>query len=174
MKTRKIILVAAAVFLCAGLYSAYRAFSRSLLRGVLEYDITQIQKDETPDEPEIPDESDEIVTEAPPLQSEGEISEPEKAPQEKPAQKPPEAEKTPKQKAEDIEKQISRSDRSAMMRLIVKRLSTDDINYLAGLLSGGLTPEKLSAAKKLAISRFPADELKQIRAYYKKYMEPSE
>jgi hypothetical protein len=56
-----------------------------------------------------------------------------------------------------------------IVQLVSSKLSASDINYLKGLLKGGLTPEKKRQAVNLALKKFTSQEIKEIRALYHKY-----
>ncbi len=72
--------------------------------------------------------------------------------------------------SEKIENKIPRKDKQEMMRLIGSRLSGADVSYLAGLLKDGLSSAEISAAKKLAFSRFTKQELWKAHDFYHKYI----
>lgn len=69
----------------------------------------------------------------------------------------------------DIKNSITASDKIAASVLVLSKLSAEDIQYLYGLLEGGLTSEEKAAAKDLCYSRFSKDEVAQIYEFYSKY-----
>ncbi len=68
-----------------------------------------------------------------------------------------------------ISDSITASDKISASFLVLGKLSTEDINYLYGLLEGGLTNEEKKAAKDLCYSRFTETEIEQIKELYAKY-----
>lgn len=68
-----------------------------------------------------------------------------------------------------VTKDISDEDTEAVAKLIGSRLSASDIKYLSGLLAGGVTGEEISAAARLAYSRFTAEEITQVKMYWHRY-----
>lgn len=72
-------------------------------------------------------------------------------------------------KVDSIAGSVPVSDKVAMMRLVVKRVSKDNINYLASLAADGLSSADLAIAKGIARASFPPDELELVYMYYKKY-----
>nr|PZN02944.1 MAG: hypothetical protein DIU66_08520 [Bacillota bacterium] len=69
----------------------------------------------------------------------------------------------------EIAGNISFADRRRILLLVAKRLSSEDIKYLLGLLKGGLTEEEKKRAIELAYSRFDKQEIEEIKALYAKY-----
>ena len=115
--------------------------------------------------------------EAPSQQQKPSESKPKPQSQETPAPKPQSKPKmSAKEKNALVDKAtdnvasfVSREDKVAMAKLITSRLSSSDISYLAGLVSGGLTREERSAAYKIALARFQGEELAQVSRFYHKY-----
>ncbi|ADL07274.1 hypothetical protein [Thermosediminibacter oceani] len=70
---------------------------------------------------------------------------------------------------DEISGNISFSDKRRILWLVVRRLTSDDIKYLLGLLKGGLTESEKEEAKKIAFSRFTPEEIQEIRSLYHKY-----
>ncbi len=74
------------------------------------------------------------------------------------------------QKVKDIKDQVTEGDKMTAAALVLKRLSSDDISTLKGLMNGGLTAEKKKEAVKIAYARFTPEEIVQIKELYHKYM----
>lgn len=116
-------------------------------------------------------------TEAPSQQQKPSEAKPKPQSQETPAPKPQSKPKmSEKEKNALVDKAtdnvasfVSREDKVAMAKLITSRLTSSDISYLAGLVSGGLTREERSAAYKIAVARFQGEELAQVSRFYHKY-----
>lgn len=74
------------------------------------------------------------------------------------------------QKVKEIKDQVTEIDKMTAATLVIKRLSSDDISTLKGLMNGGLTAEKKKEAVKIAYARFTPEEIVQIKELYHKYM----
>ena len=72
---------------------------------------------------------------------------------------------------EDLASRVSMEDKRRILQLVMRKLSADDINYLLGLLKGGLTAKEKKQAVELAYKRFTSEEIAEIKSYYKKYMQ---
>jgi hypothetical protein len=83
----------------------------------------------------------------------------------------PDTEKITVDKINEVKDKVSAADKMEAAALVLKRLSTDEINMLTKMLAGGLTPEEKAQAEKLAYSKFTKDEIEKIRNMYLKYME---
>jgi hypothetical protein len=69
----------------------------------------------------------------------------------------------------DISDSVSASDKISASLLVLSKLSPEDIQYLYGLMEGGLTPEEKGKAKELCFARFSDEEIEQIYDLYLKY-----
>lgn len=70
--------------------------------------------------------------------------------------------------AENITK-IETKDKAEIMKIILKKLSKEDISYLLSLAKDGLTQEEKERAKALAYQRFTREEIEEIKRLYEKY-----
>lgn len=75
------------------------------------------------------------------------------------------------QRANEIAGLISDKDKKNITSLILSKLSAEDISYLLGLLEGGLTTEEKREAKAIAYAKFNDEEIKEIKGYYRQYLE---
>lgn len=104
------------------------------------------------------------------------IEKPTAEPTKQPAKSASEAVKTdnslqiPKQKIEEIKEDVTASDKMTMAALVFKKLKQQDIEQLLKMATGGITSDEREKMKKLALERFTAEEIKQIKAMYYKYM----
>lgn len=131
--------------------------------GVSELE-AMLSEDEA-DEADVPDSGSE--NESDEIQPSGKQTQSSSSQQKSAAKK--EVEETVKKVSEKVTGNISDADKIAMTRLITSRLSGGDIRYLMGLAGGGLTGEEISAAYRLAKSRFSASELSEIKVYWHRY-----
>ncbi len=112
----------------------------------------------TSDKPEIPAEN-----------TEQDQKEAQQGTQKKPQQTTKTRFEVVKEASDKVQESVERSDKDKMMKLISSRLSSGDVKYLMGLIKGGLTPEEISAAARLAYSRFSAEEITQVKTYWHRY-----
>lgn len=70
---------------------------------------------------------------------------------------------------EKLSSNISFEDKRRILQLVAKNLKTEDIKYLASLLSGELTPEKKQSAVELALKRFEDEDIKELQMLFEKY-----
>lgn len=70
---------------------------------------------------------------------------------------------------EDIKNSVSVEDKFSMSKMVLNNLTKEDIDYLTGLMSGGLTAEEKAAAKSICYARFSAEEIGEIYSFYKAY-----
>lgn len=71
--------------------------------------------------------------------------------------------------AEEIKENVSAKDKIAVSMMVISNLSTEDIQYLTGLLANGLTASEKAAAKSLCYKRFSHEDIEKIHSLYKKY-----
>ena len=71
--------------------------------------------------------------------------------------------------AEKATKEVDTNDKKEVVKLIRSRLSAADMKYLISLLGGGVTKQEISAAAKLAYSRFSAEEIVRVKEFWHKY-----
>lgn len=74
------------------------------------------------------------------------------------------------EKMKEIKDKITASDKIEAGALVLKRLTTSDIDILTKMVQGGLTKEEEKKAKQIAYERFTAEEIKKIKEIYRKYM----
>lgn len=72
-------------------------------------------------------------------------------------------------KAEEVQENISFSEKTKVMTIMLSKLSTSDIKTLQQLASGGLTVEKKKEAKELILEKLSEDEYNELIAIAKKY-----
>jgi len=87
----------------------------------------------------------------------------------KPSATPSEKPLVTAEEAQRIKEKITAEDKIAVSTMVLSKLSASDIEYLTGLLAGGLTPSEKTAAKELCYERFNAEEIAKIRSFYEKY-----
>jgi len=69
----------------------------------------------------------------------------------------------------ELGKKVSAADRVKVTSILLRRLSSSDINNLAGMARGGLTPEEKKAARELLAARLTPQEWAELQALYGKY-----
>lgn len=72
---------------------------------------------------------------------------------------------------EAAKSKITANDKVSIANLVLKKLTSADIQELTNMLSGGLTPEEKKRAKQIAYSRFTQDEISAIYELYTKYVQ---
>ena len=72
-------------------------------------------------------------------------------------------------KAEEVKEDISFSEKTKVMTVMLKRLSVDDIKTLQQLASGGLTLEKKKEAKAIILEKLSEKEYDELIEIAKKY-----
>ncbi|MBN2980648.1 hypothetical protein [Cohnella algarum] len=72
-------------------------------------------------------------------------------------------------KAEEVQENISFSEKTKVMTIMLSKLSTSDIKTLQQLASGGLTVEKKKEAKALILEKLSEDEYNELIAIAQKY-----
>ncbi|THF80831.1 hypothetical protein [Cohnella fermenti] len=72
-------------------------------------------------------------------------------------------------KAEQVKEDISFSEKTKVMTVMLKRLSVDDIKTLQQLANGGLTLEKKKEAKALILEKLTEEEYDELIEIAKKY-----
>jgi len=75
----------------------------------------------------------------------------------------------PVDKAEDVKENISFSEKTKVMSVMLKRLSVSDIKTLQELASGGLSVEKKREAKAIILEKLSEDEYNELIEIAKKY-----
>jgi len=73
------------------------------------------------------------------------------------------------EKAEQVKEDISFSEKTKVMTVMLKRLSVDDIKTLQQLAGGGLTLEKKKEAKAIILEKLSEKEYDELIAIAKKY-----
>lgn len=76
---------------------------------------------------------------------------------------------SPQEEREKIKKSVPMTDKMFITTTVLAKLSKSELSMLMGMLQGGLTDAERQAAKKIALSRFSADELNRIYQIYYKY-----
>ncbi|HHV99385.1 MAG TPA: hypothetical protein GXX36_07400 [Clostridiaceae bacterium] len=74
------------------------------------------------------------------------------------------------EKIKEIKDRVSAADKMKAGTLLLKRLSSSDIEQLFKMIEDGVTKEELERAKKLVYERFTAEEIAEIKEIYRKYM----
>ena len=74
-----------------------------------------------------------------------------------------------KQQAEAITRVVPSQDKSAMLKLVLSNLTSNDISYLTSLVLDGVSCSDIVEAKRIAKERFSSHELEQAKEYYDKY-----
>ncbi|MGB9975797.1 hypothetical protein [Thermovenabulum sp.] len=64
---------------------------------------------------------------------------------------------------------IENQDKAEIMKIVLGKLSRDDISFLLNLAKDGLTEEEKERAKALAYQRFTKEEIEEIKRLYEKY-----
>ncbi len=92
-----------------------------------------------------------------------------KGAEQKPPDKPKEQTITA-DKIEEIKDKVSFKDKMEISTMVLKRLSTSDINNLRKMTSNGLNDTEVDYAKDLVKSKFTEDEVVKIKDMYNKFM----
>ena len=71
---------------------------------------------------------------------------------------------------EAAKENVSETDKIKAAGIIMKRLSTDEINELRKMANGGITAEEKRKAKELIYDRLTDNEIHEIEEMYKKYI----
>lgn len=72
---------------------------------------------------------------------------------------------------ETVKDKVTPNDKVYIANMVLKKLTSADIEELMSMLPGGLTPEEKKRAKEIAYSRFSGDEISTIIEMYVKYMQ---
>ena len=70
----------------------------------------------------------------------------------------------------EIKDSVTAVDKIETAALMLKRLSSSDIDVLKKMLAGGVSGEEKNEAKKLVYQKFTEEEVEAIKEIYKKYM----
>lgn len=69
-----------------------------------------------------------------------------------------------------IKDQVTLNDKLLASKIVLSKLTSDELNYLTGLLAGGVTDEEFSEAKQFALKKFSKEDISEIYSIYKKYV----
>jgi hypothetical protein len=74
------------------------------------------------------------------------------------------------EKIEEIKNRVSQSDKLKATNIILKNLSTDEINELRGMIGGSITSAEKTRAKEIIYKNLSEDEINEIKNMYLKYL----
>ncbi len=69
-----------------------------------------------------------------------------------------------------IQSKVTLADRVRALKLVLSKLSKDDIEMLKKMLDGGVSDEEKEEAKRMVYEKFSDEEVKIIKEIYSKYM----
>lgn len=77
----------------------------------------------------------------------------------------------PVEKMNDIKDKVTAQDKVSAAAMVMSKLSSDEVNQLKDMLSGGLTADEKAKAKSIAFANFSSKEIEEIKEMYTKYMD---